>query len=643
MTRSVQVAMLCTVVMLGCKKDPEDPTTTDTGTNTEQVGIQQISGTVVLPAGSSIPMGSLEVVTPVQMVNVDTSGSYMTNTIAHVFVTSLVLDGNGELMLMGYNYPGQTDLTISAQSTALALIMNTLPVLHLDDQAKQDLITTLLSDPNLPALVSEIENSLTNNVSFCDTSNAALKQAIIDLFQNGTQQSLFCPDPPVQLYRGGRDVTLVNVSAASYAIGVYRDGTNIQNLELSAPRFFYASVSDVVDGAGTISGDPSQVSFSMDGDGDFEIRMHAGDPTQQGSWAEQHSGLWLNVKDAAVDLTVLLAGALPTGCFSALVQRVTDVVAAVAATNPNISSPADLTAYMIDVYVAVHDGSTNLFEQCAPQASLDPNALTRFFSKIGKVVSLLGKVGTIGTTMNVTARSTHLFLCTSALDTCFTATGNTVMPCGGCGGSSTVTDIDGNVYPIVQIGSQCWLAENLRTSRYRNGDSIPNVTDIGAWPDLNSDAYCNYENNVTYDAIYGKLYNWFAAVDPRHICPLGWHVPTDAEWQQLESTLGMPAAELGNLGLRGVTQNVGGQLKLTALWDTPNTGATNSSGLSASPGGVIGLDGLCQQLGATGKWWSASEYDQEDAWLRGLYYNYASVYRNIAGKPYGFCIRCVRD
>ncbi|MCB9194219.1 MAG: fibrobacter succinogenes major paralogous domain-containing protein [Flavobacteriales bacterium] len=623
--------------MLGCKKDPEDPTTADTSTNTEQVGIQQISGTVVLPAGSSIPMGSLEVVTPVQMVTVDSSGSYMTNTIANVFVTSLVLDGNGELMLMGYNYPGQTDLTISAQSTALALIMNTFPVLHLDDQAKQDLIATLLSDPNLPALVSEIENSLTNNASFCDTSNAALKQAIIDLFQNGTQQSLFCPDPPVQLYRGGRDVTLVNVSAASYAIGVYRDGTNIQNLELSAPRFFYASVSDVVDGAGTIGGDPSQVSFSMDGDGDFEIRMHAGDPTQQGSWAEQHSGLWLNVKDAAVDLTVLLAGALPTGCFSALVQRVTDVVAAVAATNPNISSPADLTAYMIDVYVAVHDGSTNLFEQCAPQASLDPNALTRFFSKIGKVVSLLGEVGTIGTAMNVTARSTHMFLCTSALDTCFTATGNTVMPCGGCGGSSTVTDIDGNVYPIVQIGSQCWLAENLRTSRYRNGDQIPNVTNDSIWSSLSTGAWCFYENNGTYDAMYGKLYNWYVASDTRGVCPLGWHVPTDPEWSLLCDSLGGSNVAGGAMKTTGTIEGSSG------LWHMPNAGATNSSGFSGVPNGYHYTAGYFSGFGYYSGYWTTSEYSAGVAWYRNLNYQVESVYQGYGNKKDGLCIRCLRD
>ena len=93
-----------------------------------------------------------------------------------------------------------------------------------------------------------------------------------------------------------------------------------------------------------------------------------------------------------------------------------------------------------------------------------------------------------------------------------------------------LTDIDGNIYKTVQIGNQIWMAENLRVSRYRNGDLIPNVTDNEKWGEFETGAWCNYDNNPNLNSEYGKLYNWYAVADSRNIAPAGWHVPTDAEW-----------------------------------------------------------------------------------------------------------------
>jgi hypothetical protein len=128
-----------------------------------------------------------------------------------------------------------------------------------------------------------------------------------------------------------------------------------------------------------------------------------------------------------------------------------------------------------------------------------------------------------------------------------------------CQESPTVTDIDGNVYRNVQIGGQCWMAANLKTTRYRDGTIIPNVTGNSAWTQLTTGAWAHYENSASYENPYGKLYNWYAAANP-NICPQGWHVPTDSEWQQLESALGMPGSELGQIGYRGSSQNVGGKM-----------------------------------------------------------------------------------
>jgi len=215
-----------------------------------------------------------------------------------------------------------------------------------------------------------------------------------------------------------------------------------------------------------------------------------------------------------------------------------------------------------------------------------------------------------------------------------------------CPTSPTMTDNDGNVYPAVLIGNQCWMGANLRTTQYRDGSAIPNVTVNTTWAQLNTGAWSYYENNSSNNASHGKLYNWFAAVDPRGVCPLGWHVPTDAEWQLLESTLGMPANELNSPGVRGELQNVGGMMKTTSAWNAPNAGASNESGFSGLPSGARDgfSDGTFFNLGDRGYWWSSSEGDQLNyARYRSLSYFNAGVGRYSSHKRSGYCIRCVQD
>jgi uncharacterized protein (TIGR02145 family) len=208
----------------------------------------------------------------------------------------------------------------------------------------------------------------------------------------------------------------------------------------------------------------------------------------------------------------------------------------------------------------------------------------------------------------------------------------------------TVTDIDGNTYQTVLIGAQEWMAENLRTGTYANGDPIPNVTDNTAWSQLGSGAWSNYLNNTANDATYGKLYNWFAATDPRNVCPQGWHLPTDAEWQELELVLGMPPGEVNSTSWRGLAQNVGGKIKATTLWNAPNNGATDESAFSGLPGGYRdGNNGLFTVLGISGYWWSATQSGVEVAWYRTLIHNGAGARRDDYLERGGFCLRCVRD
>ena len=210
--------------------------------------------------------------------------------------------------------------------------------------------------------------------------------------------------------------------------------------------------------------------------------------------------------------------------------------------------------------------------------------------------------------------------------------------------AGTVTDIDGNVYQTVTIGAQEWMAENLKVTHYCNGDSIPNVTDAPTWVGLTTGAYCEYNNDVNNVATYGRLYNWYAVADSRNIAPAGWHVASDAEWKQLEMTLGMSQAQADSIDWRGTTE--GGKLKEagTTHWNTPNTGATNESSFSALPGGYryIG-NGSYDYVGYSAYFWSSTEYVSGTAWSRRLSYYYSDLSRNGYYKGFGFSVRCVND
>ena len=196
-----------------------------------------------------------------------------------------------------------------------------------------------------------------------------------------------------------------------------------------------------------------------------------------------------------------------------------------------------------------------------------------------------------------------------------------------------VTDIDGNVYRTVIIGTQTWMVENLKTTKYRNGDAISNVTKDSEWETIKVDAWCNYDNKDTNGELYGRLYNWNAVSDKRNMAPKGWHVPTNKEWELLEEFLG------GN-------EIAGGKLKEIGFenWMTPNRGATNELGFSARPGGCrYANDGKFYGVGNSGYWWSSTEASTSCAWGSGLGYDDSNVRRNYFTKSGGCSVRCVRD
>jgi len=205
---------------------------------------------------------------------------------------------------------------------------------------------------------------------------------------------------------------------------------------------------------------------------------------------------------------------------------------------------------------------------------------------------------------------------------------------------NTVTDVDGNVYKTVKIGDQWWMAENLKVTQYNDRTPINHVTGNSAWTSTSGGAYCSYDNNDANIATYGLLYNWYA-VDTKKLAPAGWHVPSDAEWKQLEMYLGMTQSQANATGWRGTDQ--GYQMKSTSGWNSNGNGS-NSSGFSALPGGFrYYYNGAFYHVGSSGFWWSATVYSSVSAWYRELRYSDSGVYRNGDGKQDGFSVRCVRD
>lgn len=213
------------------------------------------------------------------------------------------------------------------------------------------------------------------------------------------------------------------------------------------------------------------------------------------------------------------------------------------------------------------------------------------------------------------------------------------------GSNGQVTDIDGNVYQTVTIGTQIWMKENLKVSKYRNGEAIPtNFSDV-AWAVLNSGAYSIYNNDSANNSIFGKLYNWYSVVDFRGLCPVGWHVPTDHDWNLLTNYLDSSSdtTQCCNNTAGGKMKSIGTLQAGTGLWESPNTDASNISGFGGHPGGDRKPNGPFNANGVYGSWWSSTQFSTSDSYYRTLNYNNNYSYRFNASKQYGFSIRCLKD
>ncbi len=219
---------------------------------------------------------------------------------------------------------------------------------------------------------------------------------------------------------------------------------------------------------------------------------------------------------------------------------------------------------------------------------------------------------------------------------------------------NTVKDVDGNLYETVQIGDQTWMAQNLKVTRYSDGVSIPHIKDKYVWFDFSeqSKAYCYYDNLQTNGYWYGSLYTWAAAIRGTEssdiipsgiqgVCPVGWHLPSDGEWKQLEIFLGMTPEDADKNEWRG--DEIGDKMKRDGIqwWGCPDSEANNSSGFDALPGGYRHGSAEFLDLGTTARFWSSTSTGY--AWFRELDCDNSAIYRSSSGKYRGHSVRCVKD
>jgi uncharacterized protein (TIGR02145 family) len=244
--------------------------------------------------------------------------------------------------------------------------------------------------------------------------------------------------------------------------------------------------------------------------------------------------------------------------------------------------------------------------------------------------------------------STTYYVRAYATNSVGTAYGNEVtfttpaIPAFTCG-ISTVTDVDGNSYNTVPIGNQCWTQSNLKVSKYKNGDSIPTGLSNSAWFSTTAGSYAIYSNNPVNDGLYGKLYNHYAVMDTRGLCPTGWHVSTDSEWNVLVKFLDPNADTVCSPCWQSTA---GGALKSTATQPSQggwfsSLGATNSSGFTAVPGGLRFNSGEFSFVVYSGFWWTSSQPGL--AMRRQLNENGAGINRTYDDRRAGFSVRCLKD
>jgi len=610
-------------LITSCKKDTESvqPAVEDAQYPAPVLGM--VSGKVLVPSGSSIDANSLSILSQEQESAV-VNNEYSIETHVNLFSTQFVSTSSGDVVMLGYTYPGTTNYDISATSSALALVMNLPPIWPLTIEGKKKTVTEVLNHNSFMPLVEEVETSIRAGKDILDTNNIALAQKVAAVLK-GVSGLRVAATQPVTILRSGRTFSFVNPGKGHRTvIGIYKEGQRVKKLVIDGVRFIPTSLTDIVAG---VLGTQATVeeTYSLIGDGSFNIRIRTGLSSGGPVMLEQEEALWENIFMVIVET---VKANLPTvlgdkNCTAAVQLAAIDLKDRIKS-----SIKADMTPLQI-FYVASNGALENVASLQAACPAKPAKKISFWVKKAERLLNLATKsLSYIGQTGNLIMLARDWNSSLRAIDTCFLAKGNQVSKCGDC--PATVTDVDGNVYNTVSIGTQCWMKENLKTTRYRDSSAIPTGLSDSVWRKTTTGAYAIYDNDPANNTLYGKLYNWYAVADSRNLCPTGWHVPSDAEWTSLVNFLG------------GETE-AGGKMKATTGWAPPNTDATNSSGFSGLPGGFRGDDGSFNFIGVNGDWWSSSQFSSIDASFCTLNFFVGSSDWDTYQKILGGSVRCIRD
>lgn len=607
------VLMLSVWVLSACETiDPESD-----GVNSAQ----EVKGKIVLPAGSNLDVSTLKVDS-----NIDDSpvnGTSYGLSKDGKFTGLYVSNANDEVVMMGFQYPGNPTDEINSTTTALGLILMAPIFFDLTEEGMLKLIDSILKDSNFPSLKAEIEKNIVQGRSLFDVDNAPLIATLNPILKSaGLRVVQNEKELPVNLFKAGKNFTFNNSgNSFSTVIGIYKGKDRVKKITVEGVQIVASSITELLTGKGGTFDASVDQSFTIPSDGDFTFKFRTGKPGSGDGSLEHDEAFYENLGKFSV---YLLSGLLPqlkregtAGCLISVSSNVYGTISTLTSLRSNPS--------MREVLLTVSEITLNniggLLEDCV---TTKPNK--SFFGSFLKQLKLFSIVSG---SMNTAAFGYQWLSSDAIVDICYTAKGNEVTQKNeSCGDFADPRD--GNVYKIVKIGNQTWFAENLKYV-----GNIPNVVSDQAWAAVSpGQAALSYNYSPINGAYYGILYNWYA-VNTGKLCPQGWHIPTDTELTTLTNYLGGDAV-------------AGGKMKSINGWAPPNTGATNVSGFTGLPSGFRENSGISSNTSrgyqTWGYWWTSSPADANKVrgWALSIYQD--GIYRlNDSFQQWGFSCRCLKD
>jgi uncharacterized protein (TIGR02145 family) len=608
--------------------DPDDGIWTDDGINPEDTA--SIVGLLELPDGTVLSPKDLTLLTYGNDNEIDSNEFDVDNS--YDYQPVFVVDQNDEVKLMAYRYPGQEQLVVNAKSSALAMLMGLPANSQLSDEGKMALVNQVINDAGFSSIIEEFEKKIINGEDLLSTSkeNEILAEKLQSYYTTISEKKKGGTDP-VKIYKSSNNEITIQNPGKSYAtfIGVYKDESEEYDDMLIQERinFFPASAKELVDAlAGDFLPETKEMVYEISEEGNYTFKARNGMAGDESF--EDVSAFVYNVADFCYDVysNVIPKSKEKAECTDAIRSALKEHIEKTV----DVSMTGEISAGIVYDYLESFVKEKDL--NC-----LYPDMKDGFKKVIKKYLGFTAWISRIGTAGNILFGTYQMAQDNASVDVCFVFVDGELTPCETCDNNHADIDTlvdsrDGEIYEIIKIGDQVWMAENLRYNA------------SGSW--LNPDNPCEK---------YGRLYNWNTIMggvkDPgvQGLCPNGWHVPTDEEWSELEIALGMPKAEASQTVNRGEHAE---KMKSKFGWlpydmDSVVWNGTNESGFNVFPTGVYstinGGEGF-EAFGISTTFWTSSSYLSRgsDIYIRG-FGNYEGVDRSYAFKSHGRSCRCIKN